>query len=169
MRSSTPGRRLSAAATAVALIAVIGACGEEAVSPLPVQPPTAATGVTPTGPPGTPTTSRPASVASPPSATRGTPRATPSATGAPACLGATRYDLKVDEQELALLTSLCLATGGVLRIEGIGPGQVAVDRKDLASTSYEAGVVNVRFLRRGTVAVTIPHGGRTYTVTVVVR
>ncbi|SCG75879.1 hypothetical protein [Micromonospora inositola] len=167
MSSSIPGRRLSAVAAAVALIGAIGACGEEPVSPLPVQPSTAATTVTPSGPAGTPTTSRPAPVAS--STATGLPRATPSPTPASACLGAIRYDLKLDEQELALLKSLCLATGGVLRLEGIGPGQVTVDRKDLASTSYEAGVVNVRFLRRGTVAVTIPHGGRTYTVTVVVR
>ena len=79
-----------------------------------------------------------------------------------------RYDLVLAETELALLKSLCFATGGVLRIRGIGPGQVTVDREELVSRSYEAGVVDIRFVRAGTVVVTIPQDGRTYPITVVV-
>ncbi|WP_225319848.1 hypothetical protein [Micromonospora aurantiaca (nom. illeg.)] len=72
------------------------------------------------------------------------------------------------ETELALLKSLCFAAGGILRIRGIGPGEVTVDREDLVSRSYEAGVVDIRFVRTGTVVVTIPQDGRTYPITVVV-
>ncbi len=66
------------------------------------------------------------------------------------------------------MRSLCFATGGVLRIQGIGPGQVEVDQEHLVSRSYEAGVVDIRFVRAGTVVVSIPQDGRTYPVTVVV-
>lgn len=80
-----------------------------------------------------------------------------------------RYDLPLAETEIELLKSLCFATGAVLRIQGIGPGLVTVDRPDLVSQHYEAGVVDIRFVRPGTVAVTIPKDGREHTITVVVR
>ena len=44
-----------------------------------------------------------------------------------------------------------------------------MDRPDLVSQHYEAGVVDIRFVRPGTVAVTIPKEGREHTITVVVR
>ena len=40
---------------------------------------------------------------------------------------------------------------------------------ELVSQSYEAGVVDIRFVRPGTVLVTIPQEDRTYPITVVVR
>ncbi|MER7336095.1 MULTISPECIES: hypothetical protein [unclassified Micromonospora] len=168
----------------------VAACGRGGapVSPLPVQPPAVATsqsaGLASASPasasPPAPSTPGPSAVvpparrpppAPPPTTAAGrTPTATPSPSGLPgACLGAVRYDLVLAETELALLTSLCFATGGVLRIIGIGPGEVTVDREDLVSRSYEAGVVDIRFVRPGTVAVLIPQGGTTHTVTVVVR
>ncbi|EEP74497.1 hypothetical protein MCAG_04824 [Micromonospora sp. ATCC 39149] len=73
------------------------------------------------------------------------------------------------ETELALLPAMCFATGAVLAIRGIGPGEVTVDREDLVSRSYEAGVVEIRFVRAGTVVVLIPQEGTTYPLTVVVR
>lgn len=73
------------------------------------------------------------------------------------------------DTELELLRSLCFATGAVLRIQGIGPGLVTVDRPDLVSQHYEAGVVDIRFVRPGTVAVTIPKDDRAHTIDVVVR
>lgn len=169
MRTVTRRRGTAAAAAAGALLCLLTACAEEAVSPLPVQPPTATTA-----------TLAP-SAASAPSASSASPRPTPartrstdavaSATTSPsrstACLGPVRYVVPVDEQELALLKSLCLATGGILRLEGIGPGLVTVDRPDLVSLSYEAGIVDVRFVRAGTVTVTVPYEGRTYRITVV--
>ncbi|RQX02374.1 hypothetical protein [Micromonospora arida] len=171
----------------VVLAATVGvaACGADAVSPLPVQPPgptrttptpstisTTSAIPTPTGSPSRPppTSARPAAPPPTPTRTRGTPRTTPPPTDAtPACQGAVRYDLPLAETEIELLKSLCFATGAVLRIQGIGPGLVTVDRPELVSQQYEAGVVDIRFVRPGTVAVTIPKEGREHTITVVVR
>ncbi|MGV9369378.1 hypothetical protein ACWIGG_11620 [Micromonospora aurantiaca (nom. illeg.)] len=183
------GRRCRLAVVALVALAGTPACADRPVSPLPVRPavtsavavapPTAATtpapnpaprgastpvpepsGAAPTSPG---TRSRPPVV---PPATRPTP---PVRTTAPAaCFGPVRYDLVLAETELALLKSLCFAAGGILRIEGIGPGEVTVDREDLVSRSYEAGVVDIRFVRTGTVVVTVPQDGRAYPITVVV-
>nr|BFE72252.1 hypothetical protein GCM10020092_055530 [Actinoplanes digitatis] len=71
--------------------------------------------------------------------------------------------------ELSLIPAMCVGTGAVLRIENIGPGEVTIDSPDLVAQHYEAGVVEVRFVRRGTVVVTIPQGGDAYDITVVVR
>ncbi|MCZ7375502.1 hypothetical protein [Micromonospora sp. WMMC250] len=170
--------------TAFAATVAVAACGSDAVSPLPVQPPgpsasTSAVASPPT-PSVTPGTSRSATRPPPaaeapmppaPSRTRGTPpRPIPSpTTPTSSCLGAVRYDLPVADTELELLRSLCFATGAVLRIQGIGPGLVTVDRPELVSQHYEAGVVDIRFVRPGTVAVTIPKDDRAHTITVVVR
>ncbi|MBM0275373.1 hypothetical protein [Micromonospora tarensis] len=171
----------------VILAAIVGVagCGTDAVSPLPVQPagptrstptPSAISSTSPipasTGSPSRPPTTSARPVAAPPTPTRtrATPRPTPPPTDAtPACQGAVRYDLPLAETEIELLTSLCFATGAVLRIQGIGPGLVTVDRPELVSQHYEAGVVDIRFVRPGTVAVTIPKEGREHTITVVVR
>jgi hypothetical protein len=63
---------------------------------------------------------------------------------------------------------MCFTAGGILRLQGIGPGLVTVDPESLASSSYEAGVVEIVFVRPGTVEVTIPHDDRVDTITVVV-
>ncbi|MEW2332714.1 hypothetical protein AB0880_33585 [Micromonospora chersina] len=170
------GGRRAAARTALAVLAVLvgaSACADRSVSPLPVRPPTPATSTV--GAAASPTSAAPGtSTATPPRRSPAPPRSrtarpTPSTSTAPsACLGAVRYDLVLAETELALLKSLCFATGGVLRIRGIGPGLVTVDRADLVSRDYEAGVVDIRFVRTGTVVVTIPQDGRTYPITVVV-
>ncbi|MEU4643921.1 hypothetical protein [Micromonospora sp. NPDC023814] len=183
-------RLATVAVFAVAVAVPVAGCGRQGapVSPLPVQPPAVATSQSvgpasaspssafPPAPsaPGpsavVPPTRRPPPAPPPTTAAGRTPTATSSPGGLPGtCHGAVRYDLVLAETELALLTSLCFATGGVLRIIGIGPGEVTVDREDLVSRSYEAGVVDVRFVRPGTVAVRIPQGGTTHTVTVVVR
>ncbi|MFI6234325.1 hypothetical protein ACIBD9_12280 [Micromonospora sp. NPDC050784] len=165
-------------------VAVSGCGGADAVSPLPVQPPgptrsmptptaipTISAIAAPTGSPfrPPPTSARPAAPPPAPTRTRGTPRTTPPPDATPACQGAVRYDLPLAETEIELLKSLCFATGAVLRIQGIGPGLVTVDRPELVSQQYEAGVVDIRFVRAGTVAVTIPKDGREHTITVVVR
>ncbi|WP_444950867.1 hypothetical protein [Micromonospora ureilytica] len=169
----------------LSIVLGVAACGADAVSPLPVHPP-GPTRSTPTAPATSsisaiptptwspsrppPTSARP--VAAPPALTRtrGTPRTTPPPTDArPACQGAVRYDLPLAETEIELLKSLCFATGAVLRIQGIGPGLVTVDRPELVSQHYEAGVVDIRFVRPGTVDVTIPKDDREHTITVVVR
>ena len=110
-----------------------------------------------------PPSRRPPPAAPPTTAAGRTPTATRSPGELPGtCFGAVRYDLVLAETELALLRSLCFATGGVLRIRGIGPGEVGVDREDLVSRHYEAGVVDIRFVRPGTVDVPIPQGGTTH-------
>ncbi|WP_425695535.1 hypothetical protein [Micromonospora sp. DT178] len=190
--------RIAMVAVAVA-VPVAGCGGGDApVSPLPVQapasrspgpaspspsalpssalpssafPPSPSTPGRPPGPPAAvPPARRPPPAAPPTTAAGRTPGATQSPSGPPGtCFGAVRHDVVLAETELALLPSLCFATGGVLRIIGIGPGEVTVDREDLVSRSYEAGVVDIRFVRPGTVDVLIPQGGTTHTVTVVVR
>jgi hypothetical protein len=92
----------------------------------------------------------------------------PVPTATPACLGAVVYTLTADT-ELALVRSICLAVGGVLRVEGTGPGTVSADPQDAVSQSYEAGVVECRFLRQGTVTVSIVRDEQTYAIPVVVR
>ncbi|WP_327027691.1 hypothetical protein OG989_17905 [Micromonospora sp. NBC_01740] len=193
-RFSAP--RLAGIAVVALTVAVpLAGCagGDAPVSPLPVQapasrspgpappspsalPPSASppSPGTPGRPPGTsavvPPARRPSPAAPPTTAAGRTPTATRSPGGLPGtCFGAVRHDLVLAETELALVRSLCFATGGVLRIIGIGPGEVGVDREDLVSRSYEAGVVDIRFVRPGTVDVLIPQGGTTHTVTVVVR
>ncbi|WP_216592532.1 hypothetical protein [Verrucosispora sioxanthis] len=84
------------------------------------------------------------------------------------CLGAVRYELPLSDPG-PLPSSLCFATGGVLRLRDIGPGEVTVDREDLVDSNYEAGVVDLRFLRTGTVDVFIPREAGTHVLTVVVR
>ncbi|MGC4848630.1 hypothetical protein ACLQ3F_15435 [Micromonospora sp. DT15] len=177
-------RAVGRAVTAFAATVAVAACGSDAVSPLPVQPPSPSPSVvaSPPTPSVTPGTSRspsrapstigpPLPVPPPPVRTRGTPQrpTPPPTTPTSSCQGAVRYDLPLAETELELLRSLCFATGAVLRIQGIGPGLVTVDRPDLVSQHYEAGVVDIRFVRPGTVAVTIPKDDRSHTITVVVR
>ncbi|MEV4489352.1 hypothetical protein AB0K04_04455 [Micromonospora coxensis] len=172
-----PGRRRARLAAALVLLVPLAACGQRPVAPLPVLPPTAgATGPAapattasapgPTTPATLAATRRPPAPVRPGPTRRGTP--TPSPTPRPsACLGPVRYDLVLADTELSQFTSLCLTVGGVLRIQGIGPGEVTVDREELVSRHYEAGVVDVRFVRAGTVGVRIPDDGVTHTVTVV--
>lgn len=87
----------------------------------------------------------------------------------PSCEGAVVHTIDVAADELALVPAMCLAAGAVLRIENIGPGEVTTDSPELVAQHYEAGVVEVRFVRKGTVVVTIPQGDRAYDITVVIR
>jgi hypothetical protein len=169
---------------ALALIgtAPLAACAAEPLAPLPAQ----AASAGPTGtaghsqavpPPGTPATtgSSPPGVAGfatrpapAPAGTRPPTRATPRPSASSSCFGAVRYDLDLQSTVLDLQTSMCFHTGGVLRLKGIGPGLVTSTPAALRSQSYEAGVQDIRFLRPGTVTVTIPQDEQTYTITVVV-
>jgi hypothetical protein len=166
-----------------AALAVAGCAAEPAVSPLPTDAGAAPPGPAASGPAsGGPAGSGPASSAPPsaaptsrrPGRPAATPRATPTSnrpTTAPAssCRGAIVYTIDTTTDELALVPSLCVGVGAVLRIENIGPGEVTTDSPTLVDPNYEAGVVEIRFLRAGTVVVTIPHEGSSYDVTVVVR
>ncbi|MBO3741129.1 hypothetical protein [Actinoplanes flavus] len=173
--------RLTAGVLAASL-AVAGCGAESPVSPLPTEAATATAPVrsaaaepassAPSVPP-----SRPSPAATSPTSRRPpvvTPSPSPSRTStrppaSPACAGAVVRTIDVAADELALVPAMCLAAGAVLRIENIGPGEVTTDAPELVAQHYEAGVVEVRFVRPGTVVVRIPQGGRTYDITVVVR
>ncbi|MEH1013445.1 hypothetical protein V6U90_10060 [Micromonospora sp. CPCC 206060] len=174
-------RIVLAAVIAVAVLAPATACADPPVSPLPAAQPSGPSDGLPSGPTSVspPPSRTPVEVATtsadrptPPRSTKtsAAPKPAPSTSERPStCLGAVRYDLDLATEELALIRSLCFATGGVLRIQGIGPGEVTVDRTDLVSQHYEAGVVDIRFVRTGTVAVRIPQEGTTHTITVVIN
>jgi hypothetical protein len=173
-----------AAAGALALIATVpmAACGARSVSPLPIQAAdddrAAAPGQASTTDPraSSPVGSSPPGVAKPPAGSR--PATTKTVKPAPprptstrpisSCLGAVRHELDLRNTVLDLVRSMCFHTGGVLRLKGIGPGLVTATPESLRSYSYEAGVVDLRFIRPGTVTVTIPQDEKTYTINVVV-
>ncbi|MEU4222501.1 hypothetical protein [Actinoplanes sp. NPDC026623] len=79
-----------------------------------------------------------------------------------------RYSLDLQSTEIELIRSMCFHIGGTLRLQGIGPGLVTATPERLVSQSYEAGVVDVRFVRAGTVTVTVPQEEQTYEIMVVV-
>lgn len=176
--------RQIAAAGALALIATIPltACGDPSVSPRPAEAAENETVAAPNlAPATTPSASGRAGKAEPdvarqpagrgPAKTHTTwPNSSkPTATNPTGtCYGAVRHDLDLRNTVLDLVKSMCFHTGGVLRLQGIGPGQVNATPGSLVSQSYEAGVVDLRFIRPGTVTVTIPQEEHTYTITVVV-
>lgn len=176
-----------AATGALALTAAVplAACGGPAVSPRPAQ---AAENATSAAPSRTMSTAPSASARAgnpEPGAVRQPAGQRPVRTSKPApaqpntseptstkptgtCFGAVRHDLDLHNNELALIKSMCFHTGGVLRLQGIGPGLVTATPERLVSSNYAGGVVDLRFVRPGTVTVTIPQDEQTYTITVVV-
>jgi hypothetical protein len=170
-----------AAAGALALITVVplAACGStDSLKPLPAEAAeanSAPASPSATAPPRTslaPTTRLPQTAQPPPAVSRPKPpKTTRPTTTKPTgtCLGAVRYDLDLQNTVLDLVRSMCFHTGGVLRLQGIGPGLVTATPTRLVSQNYEGGVVDLRFVRSGTVTVTIPQDEQTYTITVVVR
>jgi|tagenome__1003787_1003787.scaffolds.fasta_scaffold20574103_2 hypothetical protein len=184
-----PNFRHIAAAGAITLIATVPltACGNDpSVSARPAQAAeneTLAPGLTPTAAPSASIQARdsePGVARQPagrgpaktgpakPTSTRPT-SAKPTSTKPPGtCYGAVRHDLDLRNTVLDLVKSMCFHTGGVLRLQGIGPGLVTASPGSLVSSSYEGGVVDLRFIRPGTVTVTIPQDEQTYTITVVV-
>lgn len=170
--------RLTVGALAASL-AMVGCAAESPVSPLPTEAATetapvrsAAAGPASRASSVSPPRPSPASTSSPsrrPLVTPSPSRTSTRPPASPSCEGAVVHTIDVAADELALVPAMCLAAGAVLRIENIGPGEVTTDSPELVAQHYEAGIVEVRFVRRGTVVVTIPQGGRTYDITVVVR
>ena len=169
-----------ATAGVLALIALgpLAACAGEPLRPIPVQAADAEPSATTDRPSGRPSTSASPAHAPPPAVEPTTTRrpvrkqpvrtSTRTADPTASCYGAIRYDVDLQNTELALMESLCFRAGAVLRLQGIGPGLVTSSPASLRSQSYEGGVVDIRFLRPGTVTVTIPQEEQTYTITVVV-
>jgi hypothetical protein len=179
-----PRFRHIAAAGTLALIATVplAACGDPSVSPRPAQAAeketSAASGQTPSTAPSASAEAgnlEPGRVRQPaeqnPVKTRTvktTPTKPTSTQPTNTCYGAVRHDLDLRNTVLDLVKSMCFHIGGVLRLQGIGPGLVTATPESLVSQNYEGGVVDIRFLRPGTVTVTIPQDEQTYTITVVV-
>ena len=173
-----PNFRHIAAAGALALIAtvLIAACGGRSVSPQPIQAADAEPAATVSRPStASPSASSLAGSSPPDVAKPARPRpvktktVTPTSTGpTSSCLGAVRYDLDLHNTVLDLVRPMCFHTGGILRLQGIGPGLVTAVPESLVIPSYEAGVQDLHFVRPGTVTVTIPQDEQTYTITVVV-
>lgn len=180
-----PARHLAAVGALVLISTVpLAACGDE-VAPLPAEAAAPAVTTTTTTTTAAPASAAPAtsSAAPPTSAPQGItttappktrPSRTPVRTGTTrppesSCWGAVRHDLDLQNTELALIRSMCFHTGGVLRLQGIGPGLVTAEPQRLVTQNYAGGVVDIRFVRAGTVTVTIPQDEQTHTITVVVR
>jgi hypothetical protein len=169
-------RRYVGIAVLVSVGVVATGCGSEPVSPLHFQ--TAGpltTGAT------TPTTFAPPTRTTAPKRTlpttrptRATPttpaRRSPTAVPTSACFGAIEYDVDVSSATLDLTTSLCFATGARLHLRNIEPGVAKVEPMSLITPSYEAGIYSMRFIRPGTVVVSIPRTGtKTHVITVVIK
>lgn len=178
--------------TRVRRLAVLGAlavlpagCAQEPIAPLPVQaapspsvtvsaPASVPVIRTPAGAPVVPrrtattTPPRPDTVRTTTPTTTQPPPPAPSPSPSVTCLGAVRYDIDLRTTVLDLVRSLCFGVGGVLRLQGIGPGLVTAEPEELVSQNYEAAVVDVRFVRPGTVTVTVPQENGPHTITVVV-
>ena len=177
-------RQITAIGTLALIVTVpLAACGDPSVSPRPAQAAENQTSATPNRAPSAsaragnspPGVARQPAGKEPVKTRTGTPTPTkpstptPTSTGATGtCYGAVRYDLDLHNTVLDLVKSMCFHTGGVLRLQGIGPGLVTATPGSLVSQTYEAGVVDLRFVRPGTVTVTIPQDEQTYTITVVV-
>lgn len=167
-------RTAVAAGFATVAVGGSGGCTAAPVSPLPAQPPapsvsppsqppsTAALG-TPTAALGTASAARPRPVVRTPRTRSAEPTASSS------CLGAVRRELDLRTTELSLVQSMCFSVGGVLSVRGIGPGEISIEPDNLVSGFYEGGVTVVRFVRPGTVTVSIPENGRRHEIVVVVR
>lgn len=167
-----PSIRHLAAVGTLALITVLpaAACGSQPVSPLPVEAGTAtpSQSVSPSAAESTPPANAPPKVQNPPAVQR--PKTSTSRPTAPSsCKGAIRETVDVHNTELALLKSMCFATGAVLRLRNTGPETVTATPDSLVSANYEGGGYDIRLLRPGTATVKIKKDGQTYPITVVIR
>jgi hypothetical protein len=179
-----PTFRHLATAGALALIAAapLAACGAEPLAPLPAQaasaePTDTASHAPAVRPSASATTgSSPPRVAAPPAGQQPAParpkpkttKKTPRPSSPSTCFGAVQHDLDLQNTVLDLQQTMCFHTGGVLRLQGIGPGLVTATPSSVVSSNYEGAVVDLRFIRPGTATVTIPQDEQTHTITVVV-
>jgi len=141
------------AALALTSVAAAAACSSAAVPPVTGQAPVTATPST-----ATPSTATPS---------RTSPSATHSATGPPACMGAVIY--KVDASiARSLERPVCIAVGGVVRVEKLGPGTLSASPSNRVSCWYEAGIHECRLIRTGTVTIHISRVPKVGPLTVLV-
>jgi len=136
MRTRSVRQLAAIAAIALTSLAAAAACNSAAVPPATGQAPgTAAPGTT------TPGTATPS---------RTYPSATHSANGPPACMGAVIYTVDASDAG-SPKRPVCIAVGGVVRVENLGPGSLSANPSDRVSCWYEAGIHECRLIRTGTV------------------
>jgi hypothetical protein len=147
------------AALALASVAAAAACSS-VPGPLPIQPPTTA-----------PSTAAPSPTAAPivPSGKPAQADApVPAQTGSgPPCSGAIIYRLDASDTGRAW-PRLCIAVGGVLRVEHLGPDGFSANAWDKVDCWYEARVRECRLIHTGTVRFTITSAGQVRPLTLVI-
>jgi hypothetical protein len=143
----------AAAALAMASLAA-AACSSPAVQALPTTTPTPAPSATAPATASTgPSTTQPAESTHSP---RPGPKPSHTAPGT-RCLGAVEYRISAADTAPAW-PRLCIAVGGVLRVENFGPDGFTQSPQDKADCNYAAGVRSCRLLYPGTVRFTTDNG-----------
>ncbi|HZM82400.1 MAG TPA: hypothetical protein VFC19_42310 [Candidatus Limnocylindrales bacterium] len=160
-------RQLTAiAALALTSVVAAAACKSPAVPLAPGPPGTTApsSAASGTAPPdvAAPGTVAPSTVA--PSPAR--PKPSQVAADPLSCMGAVVY--RVNYSEGSFKGRVCIAVGGVVRVENLGPWNLSIDPSGLVSCWYEAAVRECRLIRTGTVTFKtkgVPNAG-TFTVVI---
>jgi hypothetical protein len=154
-------RRFPALAVLGLAVLAAAACGSNPVQALPVQTP----GATPSATPGTtPSATVPGAPATKPA---NTSKPGPTNTSHdPPCLGAVEY--RINAADTKPWPRLCIAVGGVLRVENLGPEGFSQSTPNRAECEYEGGVRMCRLIDPGTVRFTMDRGHQVRTLTVVV-
>jgi hypothetical protein len=148
MRTRSVRHLTAIAALALASVAAAAACSSAAVPPATGQAPGTAT-------PGTVAPSPPY------------PIGTHSATGPPDCMGAVIYTVNASDAG-SPKRPMCIAVGGVVRVENLGPGNLSVNPSDRVSCWYEAAITECRLIRTGTVTFNISRVPKVGPLTVMV-
>ncbi|MCW6003382.1 hypothetical protein K1W54_02120 [Micromonospora sp. CPCC 205371] len=155
-------RRFPALAVLGLAALAAAACGSGPVQALPVQTPSANPSATPNT---TPSATVPATTA--PTKQPNTPKPSPTNTDhGPPCLGAVEYRINV--ADTGAWPRLCIAVGGVLRVENLGPEGFTQSTPNRAECEYEGGVRTCRLIEPGTVRFTIDNERQVRTLTLVV-
>jgi hypothetical protein len=145
-----------AAALAMATLAM-AACSSGPAKALPVQAPSttpsATSSATPDAAPASPS---PRPVRPPPG---------PITTHGPPCLGAVEYRINAADTGPAR-QRLCIAVGGVLRVENLGPEGFSRSPANKVECTYEGGVRMCRLVEPGTILFTIDNGRQVRKITV---
>jgi len=151
-------RRFTAIGALALASMVAGACGSEPVRAGPEAPVAAGAGAPATTAPG---------VTAPGTQSPTAPDPRPPAGSAPVCLGAVIYTVDASAGGRPW-RSLCIAVGGLLLLEHLGPGDLAARSWDNVDCDYEGAVHACRLIHLGTVNFTVTnnHGVRALTVVV---
>jgi hypothetical protein len=141
-------RRITALGVLALASVLVGACGSGPVRAGPEAP-------------------APPSVTAPVTTSPSAPNATPATESGPTCLGAVIHTVDAAAGGRPW-RSLCIAVGGLVRLENLGPESLRARSWDNVDCDYEAAVHECRLIHLGTVNFTITntHGVRALTVVV---